>query len=949
MRVLGRYMRMPAKPRKKPMSLSAFKKKVSGMLETISRLETTERSEAYGYLQNCVNVLGVHKLGLNLADLASLNLKPDAASSSKALSTEEKACRASPVKEVQETSATSSSIQVSVISRNDRVNVINYSKSDATPASSDRSNMSKSEPSKAPDSSRKAVQICNEKQNKPIQVAADDTNQLTVSNDALSEDLSSSETEPATSNLKDQKEKDAAFPCSECGAKVKSRRAMLAHLDRHLSTPVSCRACHRSFNSLLALDFHYEDFCVSKTLVCPQCEEVFSCRTHFNNHVEGHNRNNCQMCPALFTNRKNLVVHMADSHNVVMLADAAFVCNVPGCERRFVKKSTLHRHLQLHHTTEGQIVCITCGMYLEGEEEYKAHSQTHKLLTCEDCSETFTRRQQYLVHMASHESSKYKCVTCDQILPTKTRVLEHRKDGHQVEGLSVDFACEKCNERFHTSAELRDHSHTHKPPGAISCKYCHKTFSTKKVCNSHMRSQHGVVIENGCEASLICDQCGKQFRSPGLLSKHLNRVHSEQIYSCSYCDHKTNNEVNMRRHRALHTSQEQQYVCDQCGASFQALSTLKDHNLFVHSDERNFNCDVCNKSFKRKNDLRRHYRSHSNDRMYVCHCKQSYKFMSHLRRHQETAHKSVPNSRIVQRLVKDASGNLVKKTKPAKEKKTSKNKKAARNKADVAEPQEYTDDQVTAVHHENPGVQLLTVNNDDQVVTMSVSDLPISDQHVDPYNLQVAYDGLNYPDAKSQLVYTTTPPGPHHVMSLQLPQFELVEPMPYDADSVMDMSTTSHADMNNPHGPMLMSIAASESSSQPVMTLITGLEHNTLFTTQADIGTMTEHSNVYTDSLLHAHTSVAHVKSVDSFTEAHVLDPKTSQADISTMTDMYNVYESPSNMCVTQQHHHHHSHHTHELAPLGYTPLDPCHSILLQPDQTWHISEAANLAQYSTC
>lgn len=84
-----------------------------------------------------------------------------------------------------------------------------------------------------------------------------------------------------------------------------------------------------------------------------------------------------------------------------------------------------------------------------------------------------------------------------------------------------------------------------------------------------MRSQHGVVIENGCESSLICEQCGKQFRSPGLLAKHLKGVHNEQVFSCSYCDHKTNNEVNMRRHRALHTSQEQQYVCDQCGASFQ--------------------------------------------------------------------------------------------------------------------------------------------------------------------------------------------------------------------------------------------------------------------------------------------------------------------------------------------------------------------------------------------
>lgn len=49
------------------------------MLETISRLETTERTEAYGYLQNCVNVLGVHKLGLNRKVLSidpSYNFNP---------------------------------------------------------------------------------------------------------------------------------------------------------------------------------------------------------------------------------------------------------------------------------------------------------------------------------------------------------------------------------------------------------------------------------------------------------------------------------------------------------------------------------------------------------------------------------------------------------------------------------------------------------------------------------------------------------------------------------------------------------------------------------------------------------------------------------------------------------------------------------------------------------
>lgn len=112
--------------------------------------------------------------------------------------------------------------------------------------------------------------------------------------------------------------------------------------------------------------------------------------------------------------------------------------------------------------------------------------------------------------------------------------------------------------------------------------------------------------------------------------------------------------------------------------------------------------------------------------------------MSHLRRHQEAAHKSVPNSRIVQRLVKDATGNLVKKPKPTKEKKAVKDKKEAQSRSDISETQEqYADDTVSPMQHEDTRVQLMTVNEEDQVVAMTVPDLPIADQHVDPYSLQV--------------------------------------------------------------------------------------------------------------------------------------------------------------------------------------------------------------------
>lgn len=178
--------------------------------------------------------------------------------------------------------STSSSIQVSVISRNERVNVINYSKTETVP--SEKGNTSKSESSKVTVTSSKSDLTSSEELSAPVQASAESVRKSVVSNATQSKSLPhlkassnpppSPETDLIALDEIDGKEKGPLIACGECGAKMKSRRAMLAHLDRHLSVPVSCRACHRSFNSLSALKFHYEDFCISKTLVCPQCEEV---------------------------------------------------------------------------------------------------------------------------------------------------------------------------------------------------------------------------------------------------------------------------------------------------------------------------------------------------------------------------------------------------------------------------------------------------------------------------------------------------------------------------------------------------------------------------------------------------------------------------------------------------------------------------------------------------
>lgn len=132
----------------------------------------------------------------------------------------------------------------------------------------------------------------------------------------------------------------------------------------------------------------------------------------------------------------------------------------------------------------------------------------------------------------------------------------------------------------------------------------------------------------------------------------------------------------MDRHLSLHLEDKKEIICDQCGKAFYNITTLKDHIAYVHSQERHFKCNECDKAFKRNSELVRHKTSHSDLRPHVCEtCGVSYKRSTHLRRHEESQHGTTTKNRRVQRLTKDANGQLVpvpeqKKSKPKTKKKS---------------------------------------------------------------------------------------------------------------------------------------------------------------------------------------------------------------------------------------------------------------------------------------
>jgi len=194
------------------------------------------------------------------------------------------------------------------------------------------------------------------------------------------------------------------FKCPVCEVVCGNKSSLLSHVDKHKGFPLSCITCHSSFKNKFSFDYHIvSELCkksnkrVGQLRQCPQCPQTFPNRRHLYKHVDGHKRNNCQYCEARFTTRKEVTLHMAQEHKI-KLQKPKYQCQF--CERCFVKQVTLFNHYNQH--ANGKFVCQGCGLFLDTKAEFDIHKERHEQerpWKCVRCATTFSRRQQYVVHM----------------------------------------------------------------------------------------------------------------------------------------------------------------------------------------------------------------------------------------------------------------------------------------------------------------------------------------------------------------------------------------------------------------------------------------------------------------------------------------------------------------------------------------------------------------------
>nr|CAD7393213.1 unnamed protein product [Timema cristinae] len=356
---------------------------------------------------------------------------------------------------------------------------------------------------------------------------------------------------------------------------------------------------------------------------CPHCGKRFRFKRHFGKHLDGHKRHDCKLCDTLLSSRQENARHMLERHCIVVASKSLFKCDY--CPKKFVKRATLHNHYKKHLV--GQDVCLVCGEFVESAEELKAHQNKHeqdKEWQCEQCDQWFARRQQYLIHMKVESRGS---------VPTFVwRENEQESETQFRENYSL-YTQPGSN---HDLTVISSLVHCDTPIPKL-CTACQLTFHTARSYSHHLNSP-GHLKKTSTD-TVTCEKCNKSFRSQKVLSQHTQRVHlTTRMFQCDNCDYSTKCKANLARHNVAIHADRKEFICELCGTAFSTLNTLRDHHTYIHSDQRLFPCELCVKTFKRKSELNRHVKIHSDSRPVKCHCGQSYKCVSHLRRHEQKSH-----------------------------------------------------------------------------------------------------------------------------------------------------------------------------------------------------------------------------------------------------------------------------------------------------------------------
>ena len=143
-----------------------------------------------------------------------------------------------------------------------------------------------------------------------------------------------------------------------------------------------------------------------------------------------------------------------------------------------------------------------------------------------------------------------------------------------------------------------------------------------------MHSEFEIIDLMQVDESKTCGECGKAFKTPSRLKRHMTVHTGIRPFGCTKCDRSFTEKNKLVAHLKTHGIEDAKFVveeaepktrppvqqasgnhqCSMCDRSFVSPWKLKRHQT-IHTGKKPFFCKLCTKAFAEKNKLENHFKA----------------------------------------------------------------------------------------------------------------------------------------------------------------------------------------------------------------------------------------------------------------------------------------------------------------------------------------------------